>query len=388
MSYWTRRKARKHLKAAIHHARGLRHLREDVLAPAEVAGLDAATAAAAAARRGADEAAMRAALDALGERIGAATPPCRLPSWRENFEVLVVALGVAMAFRAYFYQPFKIPTGSMQPTLYGISSVDRPRPALLDRLPLKAAQWLFTGTWHREVRVRENGLLRLVPVEVKPGYATLAVGARRYLVPNDVLQRQGLWCRPDEQRGRQLPDRSVILGRVILGDVLWAGTVTTGDFVFVNRWKWNFRRPQRGEVMVFATTGIAGLPPDTHYIKRMCGLPDETLAIDPPNLLVDGTVATSPASIVREERMARLAPWAPPYAGYQVIGDQPAESRAPLRRPCDSIALGPDEYFAMGYNTGNSRDSRYWGPVPARNLLGPATVVYWPFASRRWGRID
>jgi signal peptidase I len=42
----------------------------------------------------------------------------------------------------------------------------------------------------------------------------------------------------------------------------------------------------------------------------------------------------------------------------------------------------------MGDNTGHSADSRYWGSVPERNLLGPACLVYWPFTSPRWGLID
>ncbi len=45
------------------------------------------------------------------------------PAWRENVEVLLVALAVAMGIRTFFLQPFKIPTGSMQPTLYGVTSV-------------------------------------------------------------------------------------------------------------------------------------------------------------------------------------------------------------------------------------------------------------------------
>ena len=49
--------------------------------------------------------------------------PYRNATWRENVEVLLVAMSVAMAIRTFFLQPFKIPTGSMQPTLFGVNSV-------------------------------------------------------------------------------------------------------------------------------------------------------------------------------------------------------------------------------------------------------------------------
>ena len=48
---------------------------------------------------------------------------------------------------------------------------------------------------------------------------------------------------------------------------------------------------------------------------------------------------------------------------------------------------GEDIYWAMGDNSAGSSDSRAWGPVPERNLVGPALFVYWPFA-QHWGFID
>lgn len=533
MTYWQRRKQRKNLHALIHHARNLRHMREDVMSAADLAALDAAMAQAAQAARGCEAQAMTDADQALGERIEKLTPPCSLPGWRENFEVLVVALGVAMAFRAYFYQPFQIPTGSMQPTLYGISSREQDAPRTCDQPFIKAANWLAAGEWFTRVETRRTGKVAVLWGDDRvPGYATVvsgkwpgalppatvyrkesaitrkifALGGRLGLsvfdrgydlqfLPNDVAGRQAgvyrsdfvpdsavqaqvaeilrkdaLWLQAaaGEQataemraaawqnlypvlatvanwtRGGTLDAASLrtvmvayqicearrqgrafdpvleqqafrVLQELIAqwsagaaagspaipwfpllsgcgvelpaGQRLWSGVVTEGDFVFVNRWAWNFRLPRRGEVMVFSTKDIAGLEQGTHYIKRMCGLPNETLAVHPPELWINGAAVFEPHAIARVARREKLAPWAPPYPGYQVIGDVDGYTRA-LRTSDDSIQLKADEYFAMGDNTRNSKDSRYWGPVPRRNLLGPACMVYWPFTSKRWGRIE
>ena len=116
------------------------------------------------------------------------------------------------------------------------------------------------------------------------------------------------------------------------GETLWKGAIVTGDFIFVNRWKWNFVQPRNNEVMIFSTTGIDQLPQGTHYIKRMKARPGETYSLEHP---VDG-------------------------------------------RPRE-VTMGDDEYFACGDNYNNSFDSRYWGTVPRGNLRGVASVVFWPF---------
>jgi signal peptidase I len=87
--------------------------------------------------------------------------------------------------------------------------------------------------------------------------------------------------------------------------------------------------------------------------------------------------------------MARIADQAPGYeAGYQLVDPRTAGSDpCYLASPNQKVLLGPGEYLALGDNTTNSRDSRYWGPVRQRNLVGPACLVYWPF-SKRWGLIE
>ena len=232
---------------------------------------------------------------------------------REWLDTLVVAISVAMAFRAYFYEPFKIPTGSMQETLWGYHTSADVEKSTWDAFPLSLAKWAWTGERVVDWTAPASGTVRCQPRN--DGFAAVRIGSHdeTWSLPTDA-------CR--ELHGKFVRQ----------GETLWRGAITTGDFIFVNRWKWNFVKPQNGEVMIFSTTGIDKLPQGTHYIKRMKARPGETYVLEHP---VQG-------------------------------------------RP-DVVKMGAGEYFACGDNFNNSFDSRYWGPVPAENLRGCASVVFWPF---------
>ena len=75
--------------------------------------------------------------------------------------------------------------------------------------------------------------------------------------------------------------------------------------------------------------------------------------------------------------MKRVASNEGKYRGYGSIQ---------MLSPGNSKTLGKEQYWAMGDNSYNSSDSRYWGPVPERNLVGPALFCYFPFG-RNWGLI-
>ena len=64
---------------------------------------------------------------------------------KEWLDTFVVAISVAMAFRAYFYEPFKIPTGSMQETLWGYHTQAGAEKGAWDRFPLSVLKWVVTG---------------------------------------------------------------------------------------------------------------------------------------------------------------------------------------------------------------------------------------------------
>src|SRR5437667_731640 len=81
-------------------------------------------------------------------------------AWRENIEVLLVALAVAMGIRTFFLQPFKIPTGSMQPTLYGVTSDDlRNRPNVKRPTGWAAVKEWFGGASYLHKVAKNDGEL-------------------------------------------------------------------------------------------------------------------------------------------------------------------------------------------------------------------------------------
>ena len=310
-------------------------------------------------------------IETLRTELVEALPAKRCPWMTELLDITISALAVAFCFRAYYYEPFRIPTGSMQPTLYGIHSTPADKPGAWDQQPLKFLKWCATGTSWKEVTVARGGVVSGFMPSPNPGYATLVVNGRdRYDLPDDAAQTLRYTLTPGT--------------RLRTGQKLWSGYVTSGDFLFVNRWIWNFRHPKLGETIVFSTEGLKGLPDNQHYIKRLCGRPGDTVEIKPDSthLWINGEAATKPERLAEIAEKLTAYPGAPAYLGYQQA--QPGGSYPETYSRFD---LTPGEYLALGDNTGNSLDSRYWGKVPAKNLLGPASFVHWPFISPRWGAI-
>ncbi len=339
-------------------------MREDVANPAVLGQLTAAEADLNAAVAAKDVEVIEKRCESVNRAMALVMPPRSHPTLRENLEVLVVAFAVAMAFRCYFLQPFKIPTGSMQPTLYGIHYSPQDQKGFFELGPLRIVKWLATGEWYTEITAQAAGTFR-------GPYSSVPTGDGCAIDNYDI--NGTVHAIP---RGMPLVVSNG--NEVVTGQVIARGNKVNGDHLFVNRVKWNFLRPSRGEVMVFRTDGIPipRLTEKTHYIKRMCGLPNEVISIREPRLLVDGIPPLDGEGVLFNALLA------PGYAGYCGGGNDALF----IKRDGDSIQLGNGQYLALGDNTHNSLDGRYWGPVPAENLVGPAMVVYWPFSSR-WGWI-
>ncbi|MFH1476066.1 MAG: signal peptidase I [Verrucomicrobiota bacterium] len=361
MNYFERRRLRKILLHLIKEARHVRNLREDVAAAIPLARLDESVQRGRNILRAGAWPQVESAAAELGDRIEALMP--RRPwAWLcENLEIIVVALAVAMAFRTYFIQPFKIPTSSMSPTLYGIHYAPCNTKGFTDYMPLNMVKWLITGEWYVEVRAATFGTAYWA-----------SFGDTRGVVIGERYQKVYDSANPSGALAECVTNGE----QVITGQKLASGARIAGDHIFVNKAGWNFRKPRRGEIMVFKTNGIKHpqIKQNEHYVKRLVGLPGETLDIENPYLCINGNKITQPASI------ARIAACRFGYDGYQKTGNYMANQK-------NHVQLANDQFFACGDNQRNSLDSRYWGPVKRVNLVGPAFFVYWPL-SRRWGMAD
>ncbi len=321
-------------------------------------------------------------------------------AWRENVEVLLVALAVAMGIRTFFLQPFKIPTGSMQPTLYGVTSENLiNNPAL--RIPTgweRLRQW-FEGVSYIHVVAKNDGELE----SVSEPFKILIFSIRQTLVIGG--QKHPIWFPPDYgTMPLESPPRAGLMRGTIYhrGDDVVKLRVVAGDHLFVDRVSFNFRTPQRGEVIVFDTHGITNLPFDqqnTFYIKRLIGLGGDTLTIKKDHLLLGSPQGNVPVGHVVVSGIP-ISAASPHFQNlYSFDGANPHQEIIPYKdnhyfghgmlerlSPGREFHVPPGNYFVMGDNTMNSSDSRYWGEFSQEKVIGKSFFVYWPLTERfGWG---
>ena len=351
-----------------------------------------------------------------------AVPGYKSSAIKENIEVIVVAIVVALGIRAYFLQPFKIPTATMQPTLNGITAEIVPAGSDFPNYLVRGFEYVGRGRNYVELKVPEDwGTVRMVGIRQRSMLHFFTVTdlvfedavRREKILTGYVPSRQlweSLWIGPRPAISQA--DQTAVLGGMEKfmakvqsgpiqgGTVIARGYIDTGDQVLVNKMAYHFRRPDRGEVFVFSTSGIKGIRPPVgidsqHYIKRLTALPGDKVQLQPAArgtdaVWQDGRTATlningQPAS---EDGMQRVMSRQNKYPGYTLM-DGPPRDPTGFSSPegvskyfmsgAEEITLEPRKYLAMGDNSPFSSDSRVWGPVPEQNLVGPALFVYWPF---------
>ena len=176
--------------------------------------------------------------------MGARAPKAPKPAWRESVETLVWAAAIAILVRTFIMAPFKIPSGSMRPTLL------------------------------------------------------------------------------------------------------------EGDRIFVTKFTYHIREPERGEVIVFRYPENPKRP----FIKRVVAMGGETVEIRDGHILVDG------------ERVD----------GVPFVSANHYVNRGTYGREGQVLEVPPGEFYVLGDNSSFSQDSRFWGFVPERLVIGRAVCIWWP----------
>jgi signal peptidase I len=120
--------------------------------------------------------------------------------------------------------------------------------------------------------------------------------------------------------------------------------IHSGEFVLINTLAYRFGAVRRGDVVAFGHNS----PTPTTYLKRIVGLPGERVAIDHGIVRIDGKVLEEPYVRFRDD-----------------------QSRPAMTVPAAA-------YYVLGDNRANSDDSRAWGSLPARDVIGKAVVTLWP----------
>jgi len=360
-------------KALLSAAQKLYHYRKDLLSEAKRAEFYKAIQELKSALRGADKVRSLAAMKLVEDLAGGLVAIKSHSAWREHCEVLLVAIVLAAGVRAYFVQPFKIPTGSMQPTLHGIVArhLSEPFPNPVVRF----LEFLIFGRNYIDLRSKVDDKVVGLSEKTYLNFFTFTeVRCERetYQVFAPMTQL--------------MQDFGIVPGRLYrAGEIMARGAIESGDQVFVDKLSYHFAPPSWGDVFVFKTIGIRKiqmtLPPGVdsqHYIKRLAGMPGQTLRIDPPILYVNGT----PPTLLVFQRVMSMQNG---YRGYSntMANGIPFQY---LGSPNSEFVVPRGTYFALGDNSYNSSDSRNWGPVPAQNVVGRAVMVYWPI-SKRWGFI-
>ncbi|MBK9138738.1 MAG: signal peptidase I [Verrucomicrobia bacterium] len=306
-------------------------------------------------------------------------------SSRENIREFLVSAVLILSIFSFFAQPMKIPSGSAQPTLYGNVTTDlkptqRPVPGVVDRF----FDW-FRGVDYHVWTAPEDGVLSIDPPSTTLRFIktqSFSIGKHTY----------SIWWPPDDLLAPVPGSDTLKCGvspgqRFRKGEIVLKLRISSGDRLFVDRLTYNFRRPIRGETIVFASTGIPDLTQNTHYIKRLVGLPGDRIRIgNDRHLIVNGERLDAATPYFEKVYAFRGPPRDSQYSGHvnELVARQNGRGRLAPLFPDETaeLVVRRGHYLAFGDNTMNSYDGRAWGDFPREKVVGKAFFVFWPFTER------
>lgn len=401
------KKLRKAAKEVLHSANKIYHYRRDVIHEGRLDELEKAVVEVQSHLKAADAVQLEAAihrLDGLLKKIGGMMYPKTF--WNDNIEVALVAAIIVIGIRTFFFQPFIIPTNSMFPTYSGMNAAiyeaEEGEPGVIN----KFLRFSTLGARHKAVTAEKSGRI-MIPMArdsrgnlrfyfeqvkgrkffvlpaVRKQYTFLVDGVQHQMIVPSEFDMDGTLTRAFDSMDAHVIQTHSGTGfvydtaeTVAEGEDILRFDITLGDALFVDRLTYHFREPKVGEPFVFRTDDIqaeigrfSGDYTNKYYIKRLAGVGGETLEIRDGVLLVDG----QPRDEV--EAFGRNAAREGDYKGYinEILLDEGRQMTIP-----------EDSFVALGDNSANSLDSRYWGFVPENAVIGKAIFIYYPF-TKRWG---
>ncbi len=141
-----------------------------------------------------------------------------------------------------------------------------------------------------------------------------------------------------------------------------------GDRIMVNKVSYHLHSVGRSDIVVFSTPSnehCAG-PPVADLVKRVIGLPGETISLSGGVVFIDGKPLAEP--------------WLPTSVRHET---DPGPSGAAYSLH-HAFKIPAHEVFVMGDNRPDSCDSRWWGPVAESSIVGKTDMIIWPLSRIRW----
>ena len=344
-------------------------------------------------------------------------------------EFLLVAAIVVLGIRAYFVQPFKIPTNSMWPTYYGMKAENLPPGSPAPGPVGQVLRLLAFGAQRHTAVAPADGEVSIplfirgdsisVAYTIRPGrnWFVFPAKVREYTfyvgglpttvrVPSDLdnvdeivfdtffpdraalvaqIERARRERSTEPMQLRVYDDREdlyeaekVPMGRSVrAGEPVVRFDLLAGDQLFVDRVSFNFVRPTVGQGFVFRSDDIPGIMRRygaEFLIKRLIGVPGDEIEVRDPVLYRNGKPITG--SVAFDLNAGKVSP----YRGYaNAVEGDPSFS---LLFKGETITVPANSYLAMGDNSHNSFDGRYWGYVPHEDVVGRPLFIYYPLTKR------
>jgi signal peptidase I len=129
-------------------------------------------------------------------------------------------------------------------------------------------------------------------------------------------------------------------------------TLIEGDRILVNKYIYRFKEPERGDIIVFKYP-VDGKRP---FIKRLIGKGGEKVEIRDSRIFINGQETAEPP----------------------ILGEISYYNQGDYGKQNQVIEVPEGQYFVLGDNSASSHDSRFWGFVPRKNVIGKALCIFWP----------